>query len=92
VKTPSAYGGRARIAGHRVRVLDIVAWHEHQGRSAARLAYPVDHAAALAYYYDHISEIQEEMRADRAPAEQMRQEHPSALDAKLRREPLADAS
>ena len=31
VKTPGTCGGRARIAGHRVRVQDIVIWHEHQG-------------------------------------------------------------
>lgn len=31
VKTPGTCGGKARIAGHRVRVQDIVSWHEHQG-------------------------------------------------------------
>src|SRR5580704_13684998 len=30
-KTPGVCGGRACIAGHRVRVLDVVEWHEHQG-------------------------------------------------------------
>src|SRR5437016_1500668 len=31
MKTPGVCGGRARIAGHRVRVHDIVGWSEHQG-------------------------------------------------------------
>ncbi|SPF54834.1 hypothetical protein SBA4_670007 [Candidatus Sulfopaludibacter sp. SbA4] len=30
-RTPGVCGGKACIAGHRVRVLDIVVWHEHQG-------------------------------------------------------------
>src|SRR5437762_3446705 len=30
-KTPGVQGGKARIAGHSVRVLDIVAWHEKRG-------------------------------------------------------------
>jgi uncharacterized protein (DUF433 family) len=32
-KTPGVCGGRACIAGHRVRVLDLVIWHEQQGLS-----------------------------------------------------------
>ncbi len=31
VKSPGICGGRAHIVGHRVRVQDIVSWHEHQG-------------------------------------------------------------
>ncbi len=30
-RIPGVCGGKACIAGHRVPVLDIVAWHEHQG-------------------------------------------------------------
>jgi uncharacterized protein (DUF433 family) len=33
VRTPGTCGGKARIAAHRIRVLDVVAWHEHQGMS-----------------------------------------------------------
>src|SRR5690348_16058089 len=39
--------------------------------------------SALAYYFDHIQEIQEEMRADRAYAEEFRRNHPSLLGEKL---------
>jgi uncharacterized protein (DUF433 family) len=30
-KKPGVCGGRACIAGHRIRVADIVAWHEKRG-------------------------------------------------------------
>jgi uncharacterized protein (DUF433 family) len=32
-KTPGVCGGRACIAGHRIRVQDIVVWHEKRGYS-----------------------------------------------------------
>ena len=98
VKTPGTCGGKARIAGHRVRVIDIVSWHEHQGMTPDEIVNHIpsitlaDVHAALAYYFDHLAEIQEEMRAERALAEEMRPDHPSLVDAKLRRTPLADAS
>jgi uncharacterized protein (DUF433 family) len=62
VKTPGVCGGRARIAGHRVRVMDIVGWHERRERSVAQIVemFPgisrADVHAALAYYYDHPEE------------------------------------
>ena len=52
----------------------------------------VDVHAALAYYFDHIEEIQHEMRAGRAFAEDLRSMHPSLLDAKLRQARLEEAS
>jgi len=33
-KTPGVCGGKACVAGTRVRVMDIVVWHEHLGWSA----------------------------------------------------------
>jgi hypothetical protein len=48
--------------------------------------------SALAYYFDHVQEIQEEMQADRAYAEEFRRNHPSMLDAKLSQEPMKEAS
>ena len=41
---------------------------------------------------DHIEEIQQEMRAGRAFAEEVRRVHPSLVEAKLRQERLEDAS
>lgn len=33
-KTPGVCGGKACISGHRIRVLDIVVWHEQRGTFA----------------------------------------------------------
>jgi uncharacterized protein (DUF433 family) len=82
-KTPGVCGGRACIAGHRVRVLDIVVWHEHQGMPPDDIVSHVpsltlaDVHAALAYYFDHVAEIQEEMRTERALVEEFRGNHRS---------------
>src|SRR5205823_3177168 len=98
VKTPGTCGGRARIAGHRVRVQDIVIWYEHQGMTPDEIVSEIpsitlaDVHNALAYYFDHVQEIQDEIRADDAYAEEFRRNHPSLLDAKLSREPLKEAS
>jgi len=93
-KTPGVCGGRARIAGHRVRVLDIVAWSEHQGMTPDEIVSNLpsltlaDVHAALAYYFDHLEEIREEMRAEKALADEVRRNHPSLIEAKLRQERL----
>ena len=71
VKTPGTCGGRARIDGHRIRVMDIVAQHQHWGRSADEIvdAYPditlAEVYAALAYYYDHRDEIEADFEESR---------------------------
>jgi uncharacterized protein (DUF433 family) len=68
--TPEICGGRPRIAGHRIRVQDIVVWHEQMGQSAEEIVarFPQltlsDVYAALAYYFDHRDEIQRDMRDD----------------------------
>ncbi|MCX6637592.1 MAG: DUF433 domain-containing protein [Acidobacteria bacterium] len=93
-RTTGVCGGRASIAGHRVRVLDIVAWSEHQGMTPDEIVSHVpsltlaDVHAALAYYFDHLEEIQEEMRAEKALADEIRRNHPSLVEAKLRQERL----
>jgi len=98
VKTPGTCGGRARIAGHRVRVQDIVIWHEHQGMTPDEIIAQIptitlaDVHIALAYYFDHVPEIQEEMRAEQAYVEEFRRNHPSQLDGKLGLRPLKEAS
>lgn len=81
-----------------MRVLDIVVWHEHQGMTPDEIVSHVpsirlaDVHAALAYYFDHIGEIQQEMREELAFAEEFRRGHPSMLEAKLRQEGLKEAS
>ena len=61
-KTPGVCGGRACIAGHRIRVMDIVIWHEDLSISPDEIvaAYPEltlsDVHAALACYFDNVEE------------------------------------
>jgi uncharacterized protein (DUF433 family) len=98
VRTSGVCGGKACIAGHRVRVLDDVVWHEHQGMTPDEIVSHIptltlaDVHAALAYYFDHIDEIQQEMRAEREFSEEFRSSNPSLLEAKLRQESLKEAS
>ena len=93
-RTPGVCGGRTRIDGHRVRVLDIVVWSEHQGMTPDDIVSHVpsltlaDVHAALAYYFDHLEEIHEEIRAERVLADEGRRSHPSLVEATLRQERL----
>ena len=48
--------------------------------------------AALAYYFDHVDQIQQEMRDERLRAEELHRSHPSPLEAKLRQEGFQRAS
>jgi uncharacterized protein (DUF433 family) len=92
VRNPGICGGRACIAGHRVRVLDIVAWHEFLGMTPDQIVTQVpsislaDVHAALAYYFDHMPEIQEEIRAEHALADLLLANQESPLKAKLHRQ------
>ena len=69
--TPNVCGGRPRIAGHRIRVQDVVLWAE-QGQSPDEIvsSFPqlslADVHAALAYYYDHREEIEQQIRDNEA--------------------------
>lgn len=69
-KTPGVCGGRACIAGHRIRVLDIAVWHELRGATPDEIVdlFPglglVDVYSALAYYFDHRAEIEADIRLD----------------------------
>jgi uncharacterized protein (DUF433 family) len=62
-------GERAFIAGHRVRVQDVVLWNE-EGLSADEIVSRVpsitlaDVHAALVYYYDHREEVDQQIRSD----------------------------
>lgn len=88
-KTPGVCGGRACIAGHRVRVADVVVWHERQGYSPDEVValFPdltlADVHAALAYYFDHQDEIEADLRADDALARQLARTQPSKLRERL---------
>jgi len=89
--TPGVCGGKPRIAGHRIRVLDIAVCHEEQGMSPDEIAsaYPglslADVHAALAYYFDHRDEIQADMAEERHFVEEVKKATPSLLHEKLGR-------
>jgi uncharacterized protein (DUF433 family) len=87
--TPGTCGGKPRIAGHRIRVQDIVIWHDRMGLSSDEIVtrYPqlslADIYAALAYYHDNREEIDAQMKASEDLIEEMRRLYPSKLKAKL---------
>ena len=87
VMTPGTCGGKPRIAGRRITVENIAVWHVHMGMSEAEIAaeYELDLAdihAALAYYFDHLEEIEQRLREEDAfvesiknlPQEEMKRE------------------
>lgn len=89
-KTPGVCGGRACIAGHRIRVQDIVVWHEKRGYSPDEVVdmFPgitlADVYAALTYYFDNREEIEEEFRKSDERADWLTANVPSKIPADLR--------
>jgi uncharacterized protein (DUF433 family) len=88
--TPGVCGGKARIAGHRIRVQDVVVWHEQMGMSPDEIVsrYPTitlaDVYAALTYYHDHFEEIRQQMRESDALVQELQSKIPSKVQQKLR--------
>lgn len=76
--SPGTCGGRPRIAGTRIRVQDIYAWHDLHGRSADEIVarFPQltlgDVHAALAYAFDHRAEIAAAMVEDEQFVDELR--------------------
>jgi uncharacterized protein (DUF433 family) len=89
-KTPGICGGRACIAGHRIRVQDIVVLHEMRGMSPKEITaeYPgitlADVHAALAYYFDNRQEIEDEFRKADEWAEWVKANIPSKIPPEVR--------
>ncbi len=86
--TKGVVGGKPRIAGRRITVQNIVVLHEWIGRSVDEIANEYDITlsdiyAALAYYYDHKSEIDASIRDDEVFIETLRFQTPSKLAEKL---------
>ena len=80
--TPGVCGGKPRIAGHRIRVQDIVIWHERMGLCPDEIVsqYPTitlaDVYAALAYYFDNMDEIRQQIKEGEAFALEMKAKTP----------------
>src|SRR5262245_48107983 len=89
-KTPGVCGGRACLAGHRIRVQDIVVWHEKHGYSPDEIVdmFPgttlAGVYAALAYYFEHRDEVDADIRADDLAAEPVKAAVPSKIPSELR--------
>jgi len=86
--TPGIRGGRPRIADTRIAVADVVLMYLRLGQSLEEIAGTYDLPlaavyAAMAYYYDHQAEIDQNIAADQAFAEAFRNNNPSPLRAKL---------
>lgn len=94
--TPGVCGGKPRIAGHRIRVEDVVVWHEQMGLSPDEIVsqYPsitlADVYAALAYYHDHFEEIRQQLQDDASFASEMKRRTPSLLQQKLSQQHVSD--
>ena len=89
-KTPGVCGGKACIAGHRIRVMDIVVWHEMRGMAPDQIVdmFPGitlgDVYAALTYYFDHSGEIEADFRAEEEAAEWAQRNVPSKIPPELK--------
>lgn len=87
---PDICGGKPHIVGHRIKVQDIVIWHEKMGMSPDEIVsqYPSitlsDVYAALAYYHDRIQEIREQIQADEAFAGELQAQTPSLVQQKFK--------
>lgn len=87
--TPGTCGGKPRIAGHRIRVQDIVIWQERMGMSPDEIIYHypsltlADIYAALTYYHDHREEIRADIAASEAFVREIEAQTLSILKQKL---------
>ena len=86
VYSPGAAAGEACIAGHRIRVRDIVAARDLGGLTPEEIAANVytnltlgQVYAALAYYEDHRQEIDDQFTEEVHFAETFLREHPNLV-------------
>ena len=88
--TPDICGGKPRITGHRIKVQDIVIWHEKMGMSPDEIVsnYSTinlsDVYAALAYYHDHLEEIRQNIQEDEEYVNKLQEKTPSLVQQKLK--------
>ena len=89
VSTPDMLGGSPHIAGHRIRVMDIVLWHEKRGFSPDQIVdlFPgislADVYAALVYYFDHAEEIEAEFQHEAKTVAETKEQYSSKLSDRL---------
>lgn len=83
---PKVMGGEPHIAGHRIRVRDIVAARDQGGFTPEEIAasvYPhltlAEVYSALAYYEDHRQQIDSAMRSEAQSIAQFRRQYPELV-------------
>jgi len=82
---PDRCGGKPHIAGHRIKVQHVAAWHERLGKTPDEIVAEhseltlADVHAALTYYYDHREQIDAELRADEEFVADMKANSPPSL-------------
>jgi uncharacterized protein (DUF433 family) len=81
-------GNKPRLANSRITVADVVLMHFRLGQSLEEIAVKYDLSlssvyAAMAYYYDHRSEIDQSIEEDQVFAEAFRKNNVSPLREKL---------
>ena len=79
LKTKGTVGGKARIDGTRIRVIDIIQDYEGLGYSIEEIADSynlrvIDVLEALKYYYERPTEIREEIRKEKKMFEKFKKE------------------
>jgi uncharacterized protein (DUF433 family) len=85
-----AGGPKARIAGHRIRVIDVVGWYEEAGMSADEIVehFPTitkaDVFAALAYYWDNKEALDRKQAEDDAYIEETMRLYPGRIQERLK--------
>jgi uncharacterized protein (DUF433 family) len=88
VATPDTLGGKTRIAGRRISVEDIAIWHVKLGKTVDEICAEYDLSlaevhAALAYCYDHQTDIERDINEGDALLKALRDSSPSKLAKRL---------
>jgi uncharacterized protein (DUF433 family) len=98
VRTPGVCGGKPRIDGHRIKVAHVAICHERMGMSPDEIvtAHPTitlgQVHAALAYYYEHRDEIDNDIEEGIRFAEELRAQSPPSRLQQLLEARKADGS
>ena len=97
VKTPGVCSGQPRVAGTRIKVKHIYTWVERSGMSPAQVVAEYPHLtmaqvhAALAYYWSHPDEIQQDIdNEEKLVAELRVKAGPSRIQERLAEQDAAD--
>jgi len=86
VRTPGTCLGKPRIAGTRIKVEQVVIWHEQMRMSADAIVSNWPHLkladvyAALTYYHDHRDEIDRDLAAGEKRYRELKANQPSILE------------